>query len=454
LLLFTKFLVFLAVLIAIKPLNAQATGVEGGFEGGVPGYDGPSILGRTGPGAGKRGTENVPINWQASLNGSYDSNLLGYAVDSTGTFRQQTSLGVNAMIGVSGRKRWRRSYLGVDYAGDYNYYTRQTLFNGSNHQLNLSFATQAGRSWQVDSQVAGGTSNRFVGNQGIFQTSELEFLAAPTSDIFDSRNYFIGNTTSATYLISSRQTVRFSGTGSSVRRRAPGLIDMQSYGAASDWVYRLNRRTSTGVSYYFTHFDFSKVFGESDVHTVGWHISRRINRDLVFSGSLTGSQQSTVGVRSVVLDPVLAAILGRAIGAEVFESNNLLYGYSAALTRRIRRSSASINALRSITPGNGYFLTSLNEGVNADFTHEVSPEMTVGATVGYSKLTSLGFTSGSFRGWTAGVNTTYRLTEGFGLNARYDWRTFDLSQTAFGRSGYRVTVGVTYFPTHGPGGLF
>ncbi|MFN0102278.1 MAG: hypothetical protein ACKV2U_09320 [Bryobacteraceae bacterium] len=439
--------------VAVVPLSAQNTGVEGGL-GGAPAYDGPSILGRDGPSSGKRGSEVVPIHVQASVNGTYDSNILGYSVDSSGNLQQSSSLGATAALGVSGRRLWRRSFVGVDYSGDYNHFVRQTFYNGTNHQLNLGGGIQLGPKWQVVSQTGAGTSNRFLGGQAVFQASEFEFLAAPTSELFDSRTYFIGNTTSATYTFNRRHSVRFSGTAASVRRRARGLVDLQSYGASADWVYRVSRRTSMGVSYAFSHFDFSKVFGESDIHTVGWHISRRYGRDWTFIGSLTGSRQSTVGVRTVALDPVLTAILGRATGAEVFESNNLLYGYSVGATRRYRRSYGSVTAQRAIIPGNGYFLTSINQSVGARLNYDVSRDLSLGANVEYNKLVSLGFASGNFNGWTAGANVTRKLTESFGINARYDWRTYDLQQTTFGRTGYRVTLGVTYFPQQGIASLF
>ena len=229
---------------------------------------------------------------------------------------------------------------------------------------------------------------------------------------------------------------------------------MQSYGASGDWVYRVSRRTSVGISYTFTHYDYKKVFGESDVHTVGLHLSRRISRDWDIALSLTGTQQSTVGVRNFALDPVLSAILGRYTGYEVFESNNLLYGYAASVIRRIRRSSISFNARRGVNGGNGYFLTSLTDSAGVYATHNFSRDLAVNAMAGYDKIISLGFTAGAYHGWTSGAGVTYKLTSSFGVNARYDWRTYDFNQNAFSRTGFRVSAGITYFPDRGIAGLW
>lgn len=448
----TKFVVFFLLMGLL--CQAEAQGVLGGFGGGQSAYDGPSILGRGGSTTGMRGTQAVPIHVQASINGTYDSNILGYSVNSDGNLITGSSIGVTATLDASGRKLWRRSLLALDYSGNYSHFARQTFYNGTNHQLNMNWATQIGQKIQISSQVGAGTSNRFIGGQTVFQSSEIEFLAAPTQELFDARSYFIGVTSGITYSLNSRQSVRFSGNGSSIRRRARGLIDMQAYGASGDYVRRLNRATSMGLSYTFTHFDFTKVFGDTDVHTIGGHLSRKVGRDWMYTGSLTLSNQSTVGVRSVALDPVLASLLGRGTGLEVFESNNLLYGYAAGVSKRIRQSNVTFSAQRAITPGNGYFLTSMNQSVTGGFSHSLTRDLALSGNFGYSRLISLGFASGDFRGWSGGGSVTYKVTESIGVNTQLDWRTFDLQQTTFGRTGYRVSIGLTYFPQRGPAGLF
>lgn len=437
---------FVLLAVAVRPLAAQP-GVAGD-------YDGPSILGRAGSSAGRHGTESIPIHVQASLSGTYDSSILAYSVDSRGAFKPGASSGLDAGLSASGRKLWRRSYLGLDYGGNISHYFANSFYNGTNHQMNLGWGTQLGQKLQISSQISAGTSNRFLGGPSVFQSSEFEFLTAPIGELFDSRNYFIGTTTSATYAFNRRQSVRFSGTGATTRRKARSLVDMRSYGGAADWVYRLSRRSSVGISYTFSHYDFEKVFGDTDVHTIGGHASRKIGRDWDVSASITLSKQSTVGVRSFALDPVLSAILGRSSGSEVFETNNLLTGGGLGVTRKIRRSVVSISAQRAVTPGNGYFLTSINQGAGASATHNVSRDLSFSANVNYSKMTSLGFASGAFTGWNSGAGVTYKLSESFGLSARYDWRTFDLRQTTFGRTGNRITLGVSYFPRQGPAGLW
>lgn len=415
--------------------------------GGSDNYEGPEMLGRSGPGTGMLGLTAIPISFRASVNGSYDSSILGYSINSDGQFQPRTAYGVDLGAGLFGRKNWRRSYVGVNFGANYSHYGGGSFFNGFNQQLDLSAGTMLGRKWQLVSQIGAGTSNRFLGGPTVFQASEFEFLAAPTAELFDSRAYFFGNTTSAIYNISRRQSVRFSGNMSTVRRRARGLVDMKSYGASGDWMTRLSRRSSIGVSYTFTHYDFEKVFGETDAHIVGLHFSRSFGRAWSLSLALTGASQSTVGVRTVALDPVLSQILGRPTGAEVFETNNLTYGYTGSIARNFRRSTLGVTAQRAIVPGNGYFLTSISQGFSVYANHTLTRELALTGTFGYNKMVSLGFASGDFKGWSGGGGLTYRILDSLSLNGRVDWRTFDLQQTTFGRSGYRATIGLSFYPS-------
>jgi len=441
------------LLLLVSTLPAQVPGSAGQFGSGTS-FDGPDILGRGNRGAGLHGTDTLPIRVQASVNATYDTSILGYTLSSLGQLKSLSAAGVEAGFGVSGRKLSRRAFIGIDYGANYTHYNSATFYNGTNHEMNLAAGVRLNKNWQLNTQVAAGTSNRFLGGPAVFQSSEFEFLSAPIGELFDSRSYFLANTTSATYTKSSRQSFRFSGTGATVRRRARGLIDMQSYGASTDWVYRVNRRLSVGASYTFSHYDYTKVFGESDTHTLGIHVGRRVGRDWNFNLSATGTKQNTVGVRNFALDPVIASILGRSTGTEVFDSNNLIYGYGASITRRISRSSVQLRAQRAITPGNGYFLTSINHTAGVNFVHNFSRDLAASGSMGYTKLSSLGFASGAFTGWTGGAGLTYKLTETFGINTRYDWRTFDLQQTTFGRTGFRASAGVTYFPQRGVAGLW
>lgn len=432
--------------LSLLPVVAQSGGL-----GSSSFYDGPAILGRGGYGVGVKGRDRMPLRFQVSANGTYDSNILGYSLNPDGEFRDRDAFGYSIMAGANGQYQWKRSYVGVNYAGDYQHLSGSSFYNGSNHRLNVGYGNRVARQWELSSRLAAGTSNRFLNNYGGYgvAASEFELQTVPMDELFDSRMYYIGNETSATYIKSSRNSVRFLGMVNSIRRKAPGLSDMQTYGAGSDWVYRLDRRSSVGVSYLFGHYDFTKQFGESDIHTLGVHYSKALGRFGEIRLSLMGLQQSTVGVREFALDPILAAILGRPTGREVFESNNLLYGFNGSIGKTLARSSFSVRAGRGIMPGNGFFMTSINEYVGGTASYTLHRKVNLGGDVSYSRMSSLGFASGSFRGWMTGGGISYHLFRNLGVNGRFSWRTNDLQQSNYARSGFRATVGITYSPGDG-----
>lgn len=448
-LLVSKFAKFTLLLAAISPVFAQ----YGGWQGGG-GFGGPSILGRGGTGVGRAGTEPHPIRVGLSLNGSYDSSMLGYAVNSEGKLDPVGVYGASVGFSASGTKFWKKTYFAVDYLGDYSRNFPNTYYSGWNHQLNAVVGQQLNQKWEIVSQTGAGTSNRYIGGQALFQEQQLEFITAPTQELFNSRSYFVGNNTSVLYTLDQRRSIRGSGYVSSVKRVATSLVDMQSYGGAGDYVHRLNRNTSVGVSYTFGHYDYKQVFGESDVQMLGVHISHRIGRAWSVGGSVSGIHQHTIGVRTFLLDPIIAAILGRPSGTETFDNKDFLMGFSAGVNRSLRRSSFGVSAQRSVVPGNGYLVTSLNESIYASFNHNFTRTIFVNAYSGYNRMTSLGFTSNRFSGWNTGVSTSRSLTDTIGVTAGYEWRHYGLQQSNYNRGGYRVSVGLTYHPQGGPAGLF
>ena len=419
----------------------------GGFGAGL--YDGPALLGRGGNGVGATGSESIPIRLTTGVNGTYNSNILGFSVDEKGNYKPVASAGVEGNLNISGQQRFRRAYLGVNYNGGYSHYSRASFNNGSNQGLNIAAAGRVSGRWVVNGQGLAGISNRILGNYSYGSIAEAEFITAPTSELFDSRTYFMGVSSGATYYKDRRNSFRFAGSASTVRRKARSLADMQQYGATSDWVYRWNQRTSVGVSYQFYHYDFFKVFGDTDIHMIGVHIGRKIGRDWQLSVGATGMQQSTVGVRRIELEPVLAQLLGRSTGSEVFESNNLLYGGNVSIERTLRRLSYGVSLSRAITPGNGFFVSAINEGGDGHLRFSTSRRTSLDSRAGYMRMASLGFASGKLNSGYGGVGFSYQIVDAVSLQINGDSRSFSIEQATFRRKGYQISIGLAYHPSRG-----
>jgi len=413
-LLIARYLVLGLALAATLAAQGFNVGGFGGFGSGL--YDGPSLLGRGDRGVGITGSESIPIRMSAGVRGTYNSNILGFSVDENGNYKPVASAGAEGTISVSGQHRFSRAYIGLNYLGGYSHFNKATFNNGSNQGINVAASGRLSNRWVLSGQGMGGVSNRVLGNIGFTSISEAEFIAAPLSELFDSRAYFAGTSASATYFKDRRNSFRFAGNGSTVRRKARSLADMQSYGASGDWVYRLNQRTSLGVSYQFSHFDFFKIFGDTDMHMIGVHTGRNFGRDWQVNISLTGMQQSTVGVRRINLDPVLAQLLGRSSGTEVFESNNLLYGGQVQARRTVRRATISSGVGRAVIPGNGFFVSSINEQIDFSVSYASSRRSTITFLAAHSRMSSLGFASGKLKTSTAGGSYSHRLVDAISVD--------------------------------------
>jgi hypothetical protein len=182
---------------------------------------------------------------------------------------------------------------------------------------------------------------------------------------------------------------------------------------------------------------------------IGVHIGRKIGRDWEFSIGATGMQQSTVGVRRIELEPVLAQLLGRSSGSEVFETNNLLYGGNISVQRTLRRLSFGASVSRAITPGNGFFVSAINEGGGGFIRFSTSRRTSIDARAGYMQMSSLGFASGKLSSGYGGGGFSYRFVDAVSLQINGDSRSFGIEQATFRRKGYQISIGLAYHPSRG-----
>jgi opacity protein-like surface antigen len=230
------------------------------------------------------------------------------------------------------------------------------------------------------------------------------------------------------------------------RRRSSALYGFTGYRVRGDLAYRTSRYATTGVAYDFTHFEYTKGFGGSDIHTVQFVQSFRLGRYWELSARAGGSRVETLGLTRVAIDPVIAAIVGRSSAVEVIYRINWVPSADVTLTRAFRHASMSFDYQRGVTPGNGLFLTSRQEAATGSYTYTGIRKLNIGLQAGYSSIGSLTQTIGNYAGLTGGGGLTYNLTKALHFVTRYDYRHYDVDQTTFKRNTYRVTMGFAFSP--------
>jgi hypothetical protein len=435
---------------AATPLLAQ----EAAESNSSSSYDGPNVMGRGDMRIGLLGADSVPIRFSFNVGGTYDTLLGAFRTDENGNLAPGAgSYGVQGGFDVSGQKRFRRAILGISYNGNYNYFPGLDGFNGLNQALNLGYSRRLGRRLEMNWINTASLTNRLLGNPLNQQALGADLASAPVNELFDNRIFFLQSQMTLSYRLSSRWQLVGGGNGGVVRRQASSLAGVNVYGGTAGIMYRWSRNTTIGINYDFSHFNFGRSFGESNIHGSTVNFARRIGRDWQVNASVGGQSIYTVGARRVALDPVIAALLGSTEGVEAFSSRRWVTSYGAGVERRIRRSSFTAQASRSVVPGNGLLLTSVIDLISFGMTYTATRDWSLNAGASRSSMTDV---SGSNLGRfdvsqvQAGVNRT--LNRELGMFGTVEYRTFALGISSFDRSGFRFTVGLTYTPTSLPFG--
>ena len=406
-----------------------------------PQYGGPAILSRGGTASLRIPTESIRIRPFLTVMGNYDTGITPVTVSPKGAIPNDNSFGVDASAGLYGYHRWKMAQLGVDYRGDYRHYTQNTFYNGTDQNLSLSYSKQATRRVNLSLREAAGLFSRNFNSAGPYNLINATFANTPTNDIFDGRTIFLNTMADVTYQQSARLSFNFGGDGFLIRRRSSSLYGVTGYRARGDVSYRTSRFATSGVAYDFTHFEYTKGFGGSDIHTLQLTQAYRLGRDWEFSVRAGGSRVETLGLLVVTIDPVIAAIIGRSQGIQTIYRVNWVPSAAALLTRKFRHAVLTGNYDRGVVPGNGLYLTSRQEDIGANYSYTGIQKLNLGLGLGYVRYGSLTQTLGIYSSYTANAGLTYQLSRTLHFIARYDYRSYDISQTVFQRDSYRASIG-------------
>ena len=414
--------------------------------------NGPSILSRGGS-AGTRGTEPAVLTFSAGVTGIYDNSLGALTLTPEGISKQESAEGVEANASLFGVHQWRRSSLGVSYAGSYVQYVGNSLYNGTSQSLSLNFGTQHSKRLTSKYNLAAGTSNRpyggvgglyGVGGVGGQNFVDPNFLAVPVQELFNNRVNYVQGGVGLVYNKSNRLSFGLNASGYGVRREAKGLGGLNGYSGNADISYRMNKRSTVSITYSFTHMEYPGAFGASDMHGMGAGYGRSFGRYWQLSVSGQVVRLESLGLARVELDPIVASLLGQTSGVEAFYRLNFIPAFSASVSRGMRRSNLSFSASKGITPGNGLFLTSQQTSYGGSYTYSGIRHWSLQASGGYSELSSLTRTAGKYKGVSAGFGATRDIFRTIHFTSRWDFRDQLIQTSSFTRSGSRVSVGLAW----------
>ena len=106
------------------------------------------------------------------------------------------------------------------------------------------------------------------------------YLQLPQNDISDNQVIFAGVSGGLTYRLSPLLSLNIGAAGTLVRRQPSALYGMTGAVARGDLEYRISLHSTVGADYrymYFDYFDYTRGFGNSDIHSVGINYSTQIS---------------------------------------------------------------------------------------------------------------------------------------------------------------------------------
>ena len=268
----------------------------------------------------------------------------------------------------------------------------------------------------------------------------------PSSLLFDNRMNYLQSTMDVNYLLSARTTFTFGGSGFGVWRKATGLIGMQGYDLHGSIQHRVTQRTTLGVNYEHSHFDFPKAFGESDINSYSGIFAKQLGEFWTLSLQGGAYQVEVQGLQRVAVDPVIAALLGVNSTVERFYRKNIFPQWNASLNRRFHRASLSFTYQSGATGGNGVYLTSRQDSGSASFSYTATRKWSFSATGGYSRMQGIGQNLPPYAQIIGGAGATYAITSPIHLTARYDARHQEIVNTVYLQDSNRATIGISFSP--------
>jgi hypothetical protein len=408
-------------------------------------YSGPAILSR---GQTPAAALVAPIAFRPyiGLSGIYDTGLVAVAVTPTGQIPTTDLYGLELNLGAYTYHVWKHTTLALDYRGDLRHYST-TYWDGSDQFVSLILTHQPTKRVTFTLREQGGvySNNYFLAST--LAASDPNYLQVPQNDIYDNRVIFAGVSADVTYRLSHRLSFNVGADGSLVRRQSTALYGMTGAVARGDLEYRISRHSTLGVDYRFTYFDYTKGFGNSDIHSVGLNYSTQLSQHVQLSARIGGARVESQSLTVVTLDPAIAALLGESVGIQAAYRLNYVPDMQVRLTDSFRRSQFTLAYSNQVIPGNGIYLTSRNNSASGSYSYSGVRHWNFGLNGTYGRMNALVQTVGAYTAYGGGVGITRDLGKGLHAVLRLDTRHYDIASGAlFGTTEYRTSLGVSFSP--------
>lgn len=411
-------------------------------------FAGPAVLTR-GQAPGELATPPVDLRPFVEVSIVYNNGLAGGLTDDTGQLGTAAATGVEIAGGISGTHRWQHTQLDVDYRGAFRRYDHRTLFDGTDQSLQLNLTHQLARHITLSFRESGGVFSQDFGVLGLQETVPFNPSSSyiPATNFLDNRTLYLSTQADLTIQKSARLSFDFGGDGFLARRWSTALDGVTGATGRGDFQYRLSRRMTIGAAYRFTSFDFTRVFNATDLHAAVGSFAIRISDSMEFSAFAGVMRAETKFIESVPLSPVVASLLSQSTGSVIAHNIDYVPDFDARVSRVVNKGMLYAGASRSITPGNGLFLTSKATGAFAGYTFTGLRRWTFSMDLNSNMNQSLGNIIGDYRDFGGALRTSHQIGHALHTFAAFSARWYSSASFAgYNRTIYDARIGIGWRP--------
>jgi hypothetical protein len=411
-------------------------------------YAGPAILSR-GEAPSTLTAPRVNFRPYVEVTGTYDTGLANVSVSDTGALASNASYGMELVWGISGNHDWARTKVGLDYRGSFDHFVQHTAYDAINESLLLGVTHQITRHITLSLRESAGVFSRDMGPLGLPQSVPFDPSTTyiPTTDYFDNRTFYSESQANVIYQRTARLSFDFGGEEFLIRRRSAALAGVTGTGADGDFQYRLTRLITVGAGYAFQHFDFTKAFGTTDLHTAMGSFSIALNATTEFSLEAGGTRIEMEALQSVPVDPAIASLLGITSSLQVTHLVRYTPTARARLAHTFSQGVVFLSGGRTITPGNGLFLTSSVDMLMAGYTYTGLRRWSFNAASTWERASAVGIANSRYGDVTGSLAVSRQLVHSMHFVAMYSLRKYlspDFSK--YNRLIYTASVGFGFTP--------
>jgi hypothetical protein len=248
--------------------------------------------------------------------------------------------------------------------------------------------------------------------------------------------------------VSYRQTRRLTYSLSGVfflqRYNYTGAVGVTGGTGSISASYRTTARTTVGGGYSHSTYTYQQNAGDAQVDSFSGNISHVFKSHWTVSGSGGYTRVNTNGFVAI---PVKFVIDGQTVGGYVLGPYNRVSSFpsfNGSISHYWHRSQVSASAGQGAASGNGYYLASKSQYINAGFSHSMR-RSNISAGYNFYRLSSVANKVTTQYG-TSALLVSYGVTlmRYLGANARYEFIRYGNLPPLHGVNDNRIAFGLSF----------